>query len=102
MTSGKGTWWDRAACKDADRSIFWQDRNVSDAKKAKAICRLCPVQKECLKETLRVESGNSTDPSGIFGNTTPRERNAMIKRVDGDVGALIRALDQEIQKDKVG
>ena len=102
MTSRKDTWWDRAACKDADHSIFCRDHNVSEAREAKAICGRCPVQKECLKETLLMESGNSTDSSVIFGNTTPRERNAMIKRVGGDVCALIEALDREIKKGKVG
>lgn len=38
---------------------------------AKAVCRLCPVQRKCLEYAL--DPDNHVD-AGIWGNTTERER----------------------------
>lgn len=82
------TWRDRAACKGAlevmmpegcDLAVMASQAKLGrlvtpGVREAKAICRRCPVQPECLEEA--VVSGYS---SGVFGGMDPYERWLMAK-----------------------
>ena len=47
-------WQDRAACKDADSSIFLSGV-ASRIEKAKSICATCSVVQDCLEFAIRNE-----------------------------------------------
>jgi hypothetical protein len=49
--------------------------NISETRRAKALCNGCPVIAECLEQALRFEAGfPSGGRAGIWGGTTPAER----------------------------
>lgn len=71
-------WWNRARCMgSADRNFdpFYPtsaEIGRGSDRAAKAICKRCPVQGECLADALERQ-----DEFGIYGGTTPDERAAM-------------------------
>lgn len=65
-------WRDQAACKGYPTTWWFPERGhgKDTAKKARAICRSCPVQLDCFQHALdRIEEG-------IWGNTSIKERQA--------------------------
>lgn len=74
------TWRARAACSGMPTHIFYRHvkggRGTSQAAiahhTALTICRQCPVTNECLNEAL-----NNNDEHGIWGATTPQDRQAL-------------------------
>lgn len=63
-----------ASCREIGHEPFFTE-DVGIAQSAKAICRTCPVQDLCLDVAVN-------DPSlvGIWGGTTPKERQQIRKR----------------------
>jgi WhiB family redox-sensing transcriptional regulator len=59
-------WRDRAACKGHDSSAFFDDETP---RPALAICRRCPVTRECLSAAL-----DNAEPAGIWGGLTSTQR----------------------------
>ncbi len=66
-------WTEDANCKGADADIFFPERGAS-TRKAKAICRACSVQSECLEFAIE-----NSEKFGIWGGLSERERRR-IKR----------------------
>lgn len=65
-------WWDHAACKGMDTGIFFPaEHDFSAAMEAKAICRSCPVNQQCLDDICRQVYGAT---NGIFGGMSPKQR----------------------------
>jgi WhiB family transcriptional regulator, redox-sensing transcriptional regulator len=66
-------WVSRALCHDSDPDGLFVTGAAQ--RKATAICRHCPVMRECAAEALdnRVEFG-------IWGGMTERQRRALLKR----------------------
>jgi hypothetical protein len=71
-------WRARAECAGRDTDIFYgadgtRGRPVARSyeQRAKAICRRCPVARECLAYAIR-----TNEPWGIWGGLTPDERGA--------------------------
>lgn len=66
--------FDDAACKDADTSVFFP---VSDtfAGEAKAICAACPVAERCLEYAI-----SSHQADGVWGGLTSVERHRLVRR----------------------
>lgn len=65
----------RAACRGLDTELFFPiDERPGSAgvAQATAVCAGCPVQAECLAESLAVG-----DEFGIFGGLTAAERRAL-------------------------
>ncbi|WP_433440069.1 WhiB family transcriptional regulator [Nonomuraea sp. CA-141351] len=62
-------WTTRAGCAQSDPDLFFQDAGHSAARRAKAICRDCPVVKQCLAVAVRLEVNH-----GIWGGLLPEER----------------------------
>ena len=56
LIGGMPSWTEDANCKGADADIFFPERGAS-TRKAKAICRACSVQSECLEFAIE-NSGN--------------------------------------------
>ena len=55
----------------ADPDLFFSERS-SDVRKAKEMCMSCPVRLQCLSDNL-------TQPYGVFGGLTDRERKKVAK-----------------------
>jgi WhiB family redox-sensing transcriptional regulator len=63
------------ACRSHDPELWFPiRRNDPDIDRAKAICRTCPVQPECLEHALAYEV------HGVWGGTDLPEREAMRRR----------------------
>ncbi|BAJ33204.1 putative WhiB family transcriptional regulator [Kitasatospora setae KM-6054] len=72
-------WRGRAACTREDPELFFPVGNSGAAlrqtERAKAVCRGCPVTRQCLRWALE----NKQD-TGVWGATGEEERRAMIRR----------------------
>lgn len=66
-------WHERALCPQTDPDAFYPEKGGS-TEAAKAICRRCPVKKECLDFAL-----DNDERFGIWGGFSERERRE-IKR----------------------
>ncbi len=73
LFSGLGGWYEKARCKGWDPEIFYPDRGVPSAS-AKAVCRECPVQRDCLEYAL-----SRDERFGIWGGLSERERRKMFR-----------------------
>jgi len=71
LIGGMPSWTEEANCKGADADLFFPERGAS-TRKAKAICRACSVQSECLEYAIR-----TNQDSGIWGGTTEEERKSI-------------------------
>jgi WhiB family transcriptional regulator, redox-sensing transcriptional regulator len=68
-------WWHTvAACRTADRRLFFPESGAN-AREAREICAGCPVVDECLAWALSQED----EIFGIFGGTSHRERQQMLR-----------------------
>jgi WhiB family transcriptional regulator, redox-sensing transcriptional regulator len=65
-------WIKWGKCKGLPSELFLIQPG-DDGREGKAVCVVCPVKNRCLEYALEVS------PSGIWGNTTERER-ALIKK----------------------
>lgn len=81
----------RAICRDeADPEIFWPvaapgtDAFERQARRARTICRRCPVQRDCLQDALGANA--KRDLWGIFGGADPLQR-AELRRSRTSVAA---------------
>lgn len=79
----RSDWRTKAACRGyADNYLDpWDaDPNVGSVNAtAAAFCKQCPVKRECLLEGLRSDHMNGGDAFGIWGNTAPKQRRAMVR-----------------------
>ncbi len=66
-------WHEKARCKGWDPDIFYPDRGVPSAS-AKAICKECQVQADCLEYALTRD-----ERFGIWGGLSERERRKMYR-----------------------
>ncbi len=83
----KQSWRKKAICSDLDTEIFYPHSGDDPSKvgrgaarqyeEAKAICRQCPVQSECLEDALEVESWTTF---GVQGATDPSERREILRQ----------------------
>ena len=75
------SWFEHAACRDADRQLFFEPDGeagkgrASRIQAAKAVCAGCPVRRECLLFALA-----APEHYGIWGGFTARERAALKRR----------------------
>jgi WhiB family transcriptional regulator, redox-sensing transcriptional regulator len=69
-------WRDHSACRDTDPDLFFPVGTTGPAieqiENAKAVCRQCDVQRECLDYALA-----TNQDSGIWGGTSEEERRAL-------------------------
>ncbi|NEC65382.1 WhiB family transcriptional regulator [Streptomyces sp. SID9727] len=72
-------WRMHAACRDEDPDLFFPIGSSGPAlvqvEEAKAVCRRCPVQQECLRWALE----NNQD-AGVWGGLGENERRALKRR----------------------
>jgi WhiB family redox-sensing transcriptional regulator len=71
-----GDWRTRAACRDTDPDLFFPIGSTGPAVEqiadAKAVCRQCPSQPQCLEFALA-----TNQESGIWGGTSEDERRKL-------------------------
>jgi WhiB family redox-sensing transcriptional regulator len=69
-------WREQSACRDTDPDLFFPVGTTGPAieqiANAKAVCRVCDVQKQCLEYAL-----TTNQDSGIWGGTSEEERRAL-------------------------
>jgi WhiB family redox-sensing transcriptional regulator len=75
------TWRDRAACKGPETALFFpptsterRDEREARERRAKSICRICPVQHECLEYALGIG-----EMHGIWGGLNESERRGLLE-----------------------
>ncbi len=82
MAKSPNEWQLRALCRGNHSHLFFppstferkEDRERREMR-AKAICRVCPVQGECLKYAMGIR-----EPYGIWGGLTENERRDVLAR----------------------
>jgi WhiB family transcriptional regulator, redox-sensing transcriptional regulator len=90
------SWRTQGSCRTVDPETFFP-LPTEPADMALALCRACPVQAECLRTAL--ESG---DCEGVWGNTTPRERRAMVVAWRNQELDLVGMLPSEVPTTTLG
>lgn len=69
-------WMSHAACRTADPELFFPigqgPRTPIEVSRARAVCRRCPVQTECLRYSLE-----TAQKHGIWGGTDEDERRLL-------------------------
>lgn len=83
-----GDWMDAAACAASDLpASAWTDKpehgywGSGHNAAAIAVCRECPVWRDCLRFVLDHEGGSKVeDRDGIYAGTTPYQRKALSQR----------------------
>lgn len=68
------SWKNYGSCRGLNPGIFYPS-SEEEARVAKAICRQCPVQGECLSYALR-----NQERDGVWGGATERDRRKMIRQ----------------------
>lgn len=76
------SWQLRAACRGPQAEVFFpptraerKDERLEREREAKAICRTCPVRRECLDYAMRIR-----EPHGIWGGLNELERKHLVER----------------------
>ena len=96
LIGGMPSWTEEANCKGADADLFFPERGAS-TRKAKAICRACTVQDQCLEYAVE-----NSEKFGIWGGLSERERRR-IKRQRAaefdirDVGYILKLSEYSLK-----
>jgi WhiB family redox-sensing transcriptional regulator len=73
------SWMDSGACRDEDPDLFFpvsaQGTGRTQALQALAVCRRCPVQRECLRYAVA-----NRQRHGVWGGTTEEERLTLLRQ----------------------
>jgi len=76
LTIEHDDWREYSACRDTDPDLFFPVGTTGPAieqiENAKAVCRVCDVQKQCLDYAL-----TTNQDSGIWGGTSEEERRTL-------------------------
>ena len=76
---GRIDWRHDAACRDEDPELFYPIGNLGPAllqvEQAKAVCRRCPVTRQCLAFAL-----DAGEDFGVWGGMSEEERRAVKRR----------------------
>ena len=70
LIGGMPSWTEEANCKGANADLFFPERGAS-TRKAKAICRACTVQDQCLE--YAVENSEKFGIWGVYQNVRVEE-----------------------------
>ena len=66
-------WRDHAECRGTNPALFIPERGDNNGF-AKAICAICPSKQPCLEYAI------AHNEPGVWGGTTPRERDQIRRR----------------------
>ena len=68
-------WRDDAACIGHGDIFYPGERDFAAVREAKAMCRECPVIRQCLQHAL-----DAGEVHGIWGGASPKERRLMMSQ----------------------
>ncbi len=86
---GDHDWKLEGLCRETDPELFFPDpSDHPTAKRAKAVCRKCPVLTTC-------RTAGFDDPNGIWGGLTPRDRQNARRRLHRQTLDIITQLDDD-------
>lgn len=78
-------WQVKASCRGPQAAVFFppshserKDERLARERAAKAICKTCPVRRDCLDYAIRIR-----EPHGIWGGLNEVERKQVIERRAG-------------------
>ena len=78
-------WQVKAACRGPQAAVFFppthperKDERAEREERAKQICAMCSVRKQCLEYALQIR-----EPHGIWGGLNELERKAVLARRAG-------------------
>jgi WhiB family redox-sensing transcriptional regulator len=75
-------WRNNAACRSQDPELFFPvgttDRALAQLERAKAVCRTCPVQAQCLEWAMHSEPIGQE--AGVCAGHSESERRALKRR----------------------
>ncbi len=74
VVSGRPAWMGRSACNPANQHLFFPTESGANHN-GRAICTSCPVAGKCLEYALAMP----TNPQGMWGGTSEKERRAIRK-----------------------
>lgn len=97
MSRGQDSdWWERAGCATVDPAVFFKEKGERNSfGLAQQHCAVCPVQPECLEETLRLEGGMTrSHRAGYRGGASPGERDVMIREQQRAAREVARKAEQ--------
>jgi WhiB family redox-sensing transcriptional regulator len=84
-------WTREAACKEEPTTTFYPaPGDVEKLRRAKSICKDCPVRTECLTSALE-----SSERFGIWGGKSARERSLILRAQRILNGGNMRQEDEE-------
>ncbi|WP_405631994.1 WhiB family transcriptional regulator [Streptomyces sp. NBC_00016] len=73
-------WREHAECRNEDPDLFFPIGTSGPAllqtEQAKAVCRRCPVQEQCLEWAMETDQ-----TLGVWGGTSENERRALKRRI---------------------
>jgi len=73
---GRPAWMADANCRGSNTELFFVERGDGDGTKAaKAICRACDVQAECLSYAI-----TNGERDGVWGGKAPKQRRVIARR----------------------
>jgi WhiB family redox-sensing transcriptional regulator len=82
----KQPWLLKRACADTPVEVFFDATEVTSkterdeaVKVAKAICRSCPVRRDCLEQAMKEEGSAAAGRYGVRGYLTPQERRKLYR-----------------------
>jgi WhiB family transcriptional regulator, redox-sensing transcriptional regulator len=81
-------WQDRGTCAGIGQEFFYLGVG-GNSRPAKAVCRTCPVRRECLADALEHSGDFGSGLHGIWGGTSPEEREDLRRQFPGDVTAAV-------------
>ena len=83
-TEPAGQWIKQAACRTEgiNPEQFFPDNNADLINEARAICKPCPVRRDCLVTCMRQEGSRSSESRwGVYAGLTPRQRERLYHRL---------------------
>ena len=79
-------WQDRALCAEVPGD-WWYPEKGGSSMPARSVCAGCPVRRECLTDALRRPGTAAAGGYGIWGGTSPEQREHLLRRFRGNVTA---------------
>lgn len=84
-------WQNQGLCAEVGQAIFYLEKgdNATHGLHARTVCAACPVRRDCLLDALEHMDDYGPGVHGIWGSTSPDQREHFLKLHDGDARAAV-------------
>lgn len=84
-------WQDDCLCAEVGSEIFYLEKggNASGGREARTVCASCPVRRDCLLDALEHMDDYGAGTHGVWGSTSPDQREYFLKVAGGDARAAL-------------